>query len=147
MFLFVPYMVADVTAAYDREKVQATCERMDPVITPAEKRLMTVDSIYVLLSMISAGITVCKSDGMNSRRLGLVTLSVVVTGMITFVTHVVFVVTHTLMYSVIPSILFCSVHATFTSFFLFLLHCGSDRQYNMLGGGDDNSQSLDLGPL
>jgi hypothetical protein len=107
------------------------------VILQTEIVLMIFDGVYVVCSVLYLILAALQNDGVNSRRLGFFSFAALATSAVTILTQIVFVVLNKYMYSVMPSMLFCSIHITVASMCLFLLHCGGGPEYVEMDTKDD----------
>jgi hypothetical protein len=134
---FVFYATVDAAASYDRQAHISQSESEVPVILQTETALMIFDAMYVVFSTVYLVLAVIQNDGVNSRRIGFFSFAVLTTSGVTVLTHIVFVILNTRMYSVMPPILFCSIHITVASMCIFLLHYGGGPEYREMNTKDD----------
>jgi hypothetical protein len=99
--------------------------------------LIIFDVVYAVISVVYLLLAVIQNDGVSSRRIGFFLFAVLTTSAVTFLTQVVFVVLNKHMYSVMPSMLFCSIRVTVALMCIFLLHCGGGPEYKEMGTKDD----------
>jgi hypothetical protein len=90
-----------------------------------------------VVSLVYLIVAVVQTDGINGRRLGFFAFAVIASNGITVLTQVVFVLLNQFMYSVVSSMLFCSIHITIASMTIFLLHSGGTPEYIEIPKADD----------
>jgi hypothetical protein len=136
------YATVDAAASYDRATHVIQSESETAVVLQTETALMIFDSVYIVCSVVYLILAVLQNDGVNSRRIGFFSFAVLTTSAVTILTHVVFVVLNKYMYSVMPSMLFSSIHITVASMCIFLLHCGGGPEYKEMDTKDDQGPGI-----
>jgi hypothetical protein len=136
------YATVDAAAGYDRQTQVLQAESEVPIVLQTETALIAIDSFYVVVSLIYLIVAAIQNDGINSRRVWFFAFAVVATGGITILTQVVFVLFNKYLYSVLSSMLFCSVHITVASMAIFLLHSGGGPEYTEMPKSADNESMV-----
>jgi hypothetical protein len=144
---FCFYATVDAVAMFDRQSQLMCAEAEGPVVFPTETMVMWTHAAYVGVSLLYLLVAVAMNDAATVRRLWFFGLSVVVTGAVTVVTQIVFVVQNWFMYSVVPTMAFASVHVMFAAMTVFLLHSGGEPEYKDLvdEGGGHEAKNIALG--
>ena len=141
------YATVDAAAAYDRQALVIASRTPDAVILPTEKALMFIDCLYIILSTGYLVLAAMMNQGANTRRVGYNGFAVCLTNLVTFITHVYFVLENIEMYSVMPQMLFSSIHVSLAAFSIFLLHCGGGPEYRPVdekNAGDEQAIMIDI---
>jgi hypothetical protein len=129
---FCFYATVDAAALFDRRVQVAQAEAEWPIVLQTETVLIWVHAAYLPISVIYLIVAAIGNDFTSPRRLVFFGGSVLATGLVTGVTQVLFVVNQWFMYSLVPSMLFASVHVTFAAMTLFLMHLGGGPEYKNL---------------
>jgi hypothetical protein len=134
---FAFYATVDAAAGYDRQTHVLQAEAEVPVVLQTETALLALDGSYVAVSLIYLIVAAVQNDGVNVRRLWFFGFAVIATGGVTLLTQVCFLLLNKYMYSVLSSMLFCSIHITVASMAIFLLHSGGGPEYTEMPKADD----------
>jgi hypothetical protein len=129
------YATVDAAAGYDRQTRVIQAEV--PVVLQTETALTGLDGFYVLVWLIYSIVTCMQNDMVNTRRVAFFAFAVIATDGIPIITQTVFVLLNKFMYSVLSSMLFCSIHITVESMEIFLLHSGGGPEYTGLPKADE----------
>jgi hypothetical protein len=132
------YATVDAAAGYDRQTHVLQAEGEVPVVLQTETALIALDGFYVAVSVIYLIVAAIQNDGINVRRLWFFGFAVIATGGVTLLTQVCFVLLNKYMYSVLSSMLFCSIHITVASMAIFLLHSGGGPEYTEMPKVDEH---------
>ncbi|OHT08851.1 hypothetical protein TRFO_22518 [Tritrichomonas foetus] len=142
--LFSIHTAVDSTASYDRANFVASSESEVPVVLQMETVHVAFNVIYVILSIAYLIVAAIQNDGANPRRLLFFAIVVVLTALTTAIAQTYFVLTSTLMFSVIPQMLCSAIYITCAAFSLYLLHPGGGPEYRQVGEGKDDVEPMVL---
>jgi uncharacterized membrane protein len=142
--VFGLYATVDAAASYDRATHVASSEVIVPIVLQTEYALMACHAVYLLASVIHVVIAIIQNAGANTRRIVFFGISLAVTGVVTGICQIYFVLVNKNMYSVVPQMLLSSVHVTLAAITLFLLHSSSGAEYRPM---DDSKQQQEAGMI
>jgi hypothetical protein len=134
---FAFYATIDAAAAYDRKCHILQSDGAIAVVLQTESALMVLDGVYVAFSLLYLLMAGFSNNGNNPRRLLFFALAVVATGGITVFSHVYAVWADMVAFSVLPQMLFTSVHVTFAAMAIFMLHTSAGEEYEDINAKEE----------
>jgi hypothetical protein len=123
------YGILEGAASYDRAKHMTHATNAVNVVLTTERVRMAMDAFYVAVIVPYVVAAAVMNDGVSPRRVIFFGIVAAVTAAVTVITHIIFVVRNINMYSVMPSILFGSIHLTAAALSIFMLHGGVGPEY------------------
>jgi hypothetical protein len=144
------YAVADIAATYDRQCHVFQSQTIVLVVFHSEVVVMRLDAFYLVASAVYWIVAWTQHGPANRQRVTFFGIVLVISGIATFVTQIVFVLINLCLYSVVPMMVMLSAHVVVAaSMCLSLMQVVGGKEYTEFEPmkGQEPTQVLDVDQL
>jgi hypothetical protein len=141
---FIVYSAVQAAASYDRQRYVLQSERLIFLILQTERTLIIFDLMFLIVAVIYLIATIIQNEGGNPRRLGLIGSSLICVLIGILFSDIFCVLSGYLIDTIIPNLLIATIHMTFASIIIFLLHTGGGQPYDTIVDQEKNQMTVDF---
>jgi hypothetical protein len=140
---FCGYATVDAGASFDRALLFADAETERMIVLPTEALFIDFDIAYTVVFGLWLFLALIHSRGFAGKRLFVVAALTVVGMMAVVFSHLVCVRTAAFAYTLLPTMVYSTVHMVAAAFALFFLHSDGEPHYKPILAGEESLEIAD----